>query len=186
MAETSNPTQTSQVDTFGHFVSNVMRKDNGKYVFHDARQDAIASAVIPELIPIPVFIPHKTIYQLRISRIYAGGKYSGTNLHQHSSALNYLVSGKKLWITFPFNSKNKKFVDKHKIDYGYIKDKTIDWFVANHTIFSSENAVDDLRIFVQNAGEVVYVPRGCYHAVINLDDVLGITYSWNDENLKRP
>ena len=180
IASSSNSTNLNAVDYFKNFIDHVMKKDNGKYVFHDISRDSRAKKIMPQLIPIPRFIPARNMDALRISRLYAGGKYSGTNLHNHSAALNYLVEGKKLWITFPFNEKNKLFVEKHNMKYGQVKDRTLDWLSQSAHLLTEEGQIDDLKFFIQKKGEVALIPAGCFHAVVNLTDVMGITYSWND------
>ncbi len=184
IATSSNSTKLELSDNFKNFVDNVMKKDNNKYVFHDVTKDEEARKIIPELIPLPVFIPAKSVEQLRICRLYAGGKHSGTNIHQHSAALNYLVSGKKLWITFPFNEKNKIFIERNNMRYGQVKVPAINWLINNHGKLIKENAIKDLKFFLQKRGEVAYVPPGHFHAVVNLEDVTGITYSWHMEKRK--
>jgi len=163
---------------FEKFVETIMPKDNGKYVFHNILKDSNACKILPELISLPNFIKKKNIHDLRISRLYAGGKYSGTHLHIHSEALNYLVSGKKLWVMFPYSQNNNHFVDSNNMRYGQVKSTTLDWFVQSYVLMTSPNAIEDLKIFIQQEKEVVYVPAGCHHAVVNLEDSIGITYSW--------
>lgn len=182
VATSSNSTQLASEDIFLNFVQKTMQKDNGKYVFHDVTKDEAARKLIPSMIEIPKFIPAKTINHLRICRLYAGAKLSGTNLHQHSAALNYLIKGQKLWLTFPYNEHNRAFIERHNMRYGQVKLKTLDWLVQNQHILRQPQAIKDLRFFRQKKGEVAYIPPGCYHAVVNLEDVLGITYSWHHKN----
>lgn len=163
---------------FDQFVRTVMPKDNGKYVFHNILKDRRACNIIPQLIRIPKFIKKNNMRDLRISRLYAGGKYSGTHLHIHSEALNYLVSGKKLWVMFPFSSKNNDFVDSNNMRYGQVKSTALQWFMDSYRLMTAPNAIENLNIFIQEEKEVVYVPLGCHHAVVNLEDSIGITYSW--------
>ena len=164
--------------SFDEFIKRVMPKDNRKYVFHNILKDPIACSLIPQLIPIPSFFKKKTIRDLRISRLFAGGKYSGTHLHIHSEALNYLVSGKKLWIMFPYSDKNNRFVETKNMRYGQIKTSAMQWFLDAYTELSEPGVLDELQVFIQHEKEVVYIPAGCHHAVVNLEDVIGITYSW--------
>ena len=185
IANSSNSTQTIESGTFSHFVEKVMINNHNKYVFHNVTQDKIARDIITKLIPIPAFIPAKNVSQLRICRLYAGARYSGTNIHNHSAALNYLVSGKKLWITFPFNDHNRNFIFNNNMRYGQVRDTAQEWLIKNYDLLTSPNAIDKLMFFIQEQGEVAYIPPGCYHAVINLEDVLGITYSWDEPQYRR-
>lgn len=181
VASSSNSTQLNSSDVFANFVQHSMLKDSSKYVFHDVTKDTNARSIIPSMIPIPRFIPARNMDQLRICRLYAGAKHSGTNIHQHSAALNYLVQGRKLWITFPFNEQNRQFIERHNMRYGQVKERAIEWLVQKQHILRQPNAIKGLKFFVQKRGEVAYVPPGCYHAVVNLEDVMGITYSWREQ-----
>jgi hypothetical protein len=113
---------------------------------------------------------------LRISRFYYGIKYSKCNIHNHSSALNYLFSEKKLWIIFPPINKNYVFLNTNKMLYGSITEKTINWFLENYELL--KNNIINLQIFLQEQNEIVYIPNKYFHCVINLDTVSDITYSW--------
>ena len=80
------------------------------------------------------------------------------------------------------NEHNRAFIERHNMRYGQVKLKTLDWLVQNQHILRQPQAIKDLRFFRQKKGEVAYIPPGCYHAVVNLEDVLGITYSWHHKN----
>lgn len=177
-ANSSNATQLVGNDNFGNFVNVVMKNDNEKYVFHNVIKDAEAVEIMPKAIPVPKFLKKKSIHELRISRLYAGAKHSGTNLHIHSDALNYLVSGEKLWIMFPSTDMNNQFVEKHQMKYGQVTDSALIWFINNYQKLTQQEALEHFFLFKQKSKEVVYVPAGWHHAVINLHDSIGITYSW--------
>ena len=178
-ANSCNSTNLVSSVNFKHFVDKTMVRDNAKYVFHNVAKDPNIAGVMDQLIPIPQFLPVKKMSQLRICRLYAGGKYSGTNLHNHSAALNYLVSGKKFWITFSFNKETHAFVESNSMKYGTVKDNTIQWLSKNYDLLNENQELLQLEFFMQEGGQVVYLPEGQYHAIINLDDCIGITYSWN-------
>ena len=177
-AKSNNSTDLEYEMNFGKFVNEIMPYDNDKYVFHNVLRDEELTKKIIHLIPVPSFIKIKKVSDLRISRLYAGGKHSGTNLHIHSQALNYLVKGKKLWVVFPYNSSNNKFVEQNNMQYGKVKTSTLKWFLDSHQILQNANEITGMKVFIQQAKEVVYIPSGSHHAVVNLENSLGITYSW--------
>lgn len=156
---------------FKDFVNTQMNLGNQNYVFHDITKDAKMFKLIKKLIPLP-----KVDRKLRISRLYAGSEGSGTNLHTHSVALNYLVSGKKLWIIFPNGYNNNQYVKRMNFTYQSIKETTVEWYENNKN--NLEENIEHLTIIIQNTGDIILVPHGYYHAVINLESVFGITYSW--------
>jgi hypothetical protein len=95
---------------------------------------------------------------IRNALFYIGPEGSGTYFHTHSSALNVLCEGQKLWFLFP-----------PKIHYGPILGSVPEWLI--HVRPSLK--VQPLQV-VQKAGELLYIPTGWSHATINLKDVLGV------------
>lgn len=67
---------------------------NKNYIFHNILNDYKIKKIIVKYINLPKNF--NSINELRISRFYTGYENSGTYLHSHSPALNYLISGKKL------------------------------------------------------------------------------------------
>ncbi|KAJ3225837.1 jumonji domain-containing protein 6 [Clydaea vesicula] len=114
-----------------------------------------------------------------------GGARSGTGIHQDplgTSAWNALVTGHKRWILFPPN------VSKEIVDPGRLGDREgITWFVKMWDKFQQPSAVlpgktfgEELGMisFVQGPNEVVFVPSGWYHCVINCDFTIAVTQNF--------
>jgi hypothetical protein len=97
-------------------------------------------------------------------------------IHNHSPALNYLFTGKKLWLIFPPIIQNYIFLKNNNMLYGMVKEKAIEWFLSNYEQLKKN--IINLQIFLQEKNEIVYIPNKYFHCVINLDYVYGITYSW--------
>lgn len=118
---------------------------------------------------------------LRINRFYYGNKHTGTHLHYHSPALNYLFKGVKLWLIVEFNKENFSYLklNNHMYNIDLLKKKNInilDWFLLNAV--KIKNDIIDSFLIIQKKNEIIYIPDNCFHAVINLTDVLGFTVSW--------
>jgi hypothetical protein len=143
-----------------------------KYVFDINRGDTNRLKNIETLISRPTasFV-NKTCPK---SIIYSGQKNTGSHLHNHDYTLNYLVHGKKLWIMFPKNDDFKNYTStKDMAHFG--QNSVIAWFHEDYHILKA--LIKDLYIFIQNAGEVVFIPYAYLHAVINLETCYGFTYS---------
>lgn len=160
------------------FIVNIKKPDYiNKYIFHDILKDKNLFNLVIKEIPLPCNFNFK----LRISRFYYGENSSGTYIHQHSPALNYLIKGKKLWIMFPNYMQNILFMKNNDLNYYcYVNNNTsksfINWLDLNLNKLI-EN-IYGLQIFIQNAGEVVYIPNLFYHGVLNIEEFFGVTYSW--------
>ncbi len=149
-----------------------------EYIFHNVLADTDLYNKIINYIELP---SNLTKSNLRISRLYFGSKFSGTYIHQHSPALNYLVKGKKLWIIFPNYIQNMFWMRHNKFDYDSISEKNnitfYNWLIQH--IDKLKNNIYGINIFIQNPGETVYIPEQFFHGVLNLEESTGITYSWN-------
>ncbi len=141
-----------------------------KYVFHNVYKDVEMFSKLTSMIQ-PLKLEH-----MRISRMYVGGFGTGSHIHIHSVAINYLISGKKIWIVFPNSDFNTDFLNKNRINYGQIREEPLSWFLKNKNFLL--NNLQNVQILEQEEGTVMNVPANYYHGVYNLTKVFGITYSW--------
>jgi len=118
-----------------------------------------------------------------------GPKRSGTSTHIDplgTNAWNTSLKGHKLWLLYPPDiprniAKGKEVMKKGEDDEAvmYMKE-----------IFPrlKEKYGDYLKEmwFIQKPGELVFVPGGWWHAVVNLDDTIAITQNYcNSVNFER-
>ena len=93
-------------------------------------------------------------------QFFLGPAYTGAPPHTHGAAWNALAHGLKLWFLFPPSS-------------GYYVSKPIvDWLQDDYARVVGEGRAPLLA--VQRAGEVVHVPQGWAHAVLNLKESIGV------------
>lgn len=113
-----------------------------------------------------------------VSRIYCGKKGTGSHFHYHPQAINYLISGKKLWLIMPPTNKNQYYYNNF-CKYCKTEIPPLEWIDENlpHIIKNTEKLI----MFTQESGSCVYIPNGWYHFVANLTDTMGVTYSWKIE-----
>ena len=121
-------------------------------------------------------IPPIKFENMRIARLYVGNEGTGSHIHNHSAAVNFLVHGLKVWILFPKTDKNTQFLRRNNILYGEIKENPLEWFERNEKTLTKN--LEKVEIKLQQSGEVFLVPENYYHGVYNLTNVCGITYSW--------
>lgn len=79
-----------------------------------------------------------------------GGKSSGITFHIHHDSTLELLSGRKTWAVYPPNTKITPSFDKLK-----------------QLLENTTNLPDDVCVFKQEPGEIVYIPEGWYHATSN-------------------
>jgi hypothetical protein len=106
----------------------------------------------------PVYLPASAGGHVT-AQVYVGGAGSGAALHHHGDAVNGLSWGLKRWVLVPplraaFDTRTT---------------------AAQHFRRSSGGDVDEKSALecTQEAGDVVYVPRGWGHAVLNLRPSVG-------------
>lgn len=171
-SDCGNSTEPIGKMTVKRFLGRPYDDNDQLYVFHNTRQDELMFPIIKRLIP-----PPPTTRTMRISRLYMGHKGSGTHIHNHSVAVNYLIQGRKLWFTFPFTEHNSQMLDNILSKYGSIlKTSVLDWLNMNYD-YLSEN-MTNFQITTQEQGECMVVPADYYHGIVNLENVVGVTYSW--------
>lgn len=129
---------------------------------------------IRELMPILNFNRETLSFKL-----YVGNQNTGSHVHYHSPAANFLLYGLKLWWLFPKTDKNTKVMT----EMGYSKSipimKTVRRWVADHGDYIKSN-VEDLVIIKQNPGEVLIIPNKFYHLIINLEPTIGVVHAWEE------
>jgi len=152
------------------FIEN---KDNKKYIFHNILKNTDLFELIKKYIPLPK--EYENI-NLRISRFYSGCKYSGTNIHNHSKAINYLCNGIKLWIIFPNTYQNIIFLKNNNLNYMSNNSLPLNCFLENYNLLNKN--IENISIIIQEESDAIFIPDFYFHSVINLDECYGITYSW--------
>lgn len=171
-SDAGNSTQAIGRMTVKKFLSRPYEENDQLYVFHNSLQDEIMFPIFRRLIP-----PPQTTKIIRISRLYIGHKGSGTHVHNHSIAVNYLIQGRKLWFTFPFTEHNSQMLDNIIAKYGSItRTSVLDWLNMNYDYLLQN--MTNFQTHTQEQGDCMMVPADYYHGVINLENVIGITYSW--------
>ena len=108
--------------------------------------------------------------------VVIGPPRSGSSVHVDplaTSAWNALISGRKRWCLFPPTRGLTKAKLKPK---GRTRRRTVTWFRkmyprARSHAWSGPRPMD----CVQHPGEIMYVPDGWWHAVLNLDHTVAVT-----------
>ena len=103
--------------------------------------------------------------------VYLGPKGSWTPFHTDvfgSYSWSANVSGYKKWIFFQPNTQPQNVYDIFRV---IPKSEDFDMKLKSH---------GDLEYFevVQGPGEVIFVPSGWYHQVLNMTDTLSINHNW--------
>ncbi|CAE7335473.1 jmjd6-b [Symbiodinium sp. CCMP2456] len=121
-----------------------------------------------------------------------GPRRSGSTLHKDplgTSAWNALVFGKKLWVLFPPSTPPELL--RPEADTDFSEESASCWFL--HWWKSARARAWPEQFtpieFLQQPGEVVFVPARWWHAVLNLEDSLAVTQNfcneWNVGNVWR-
>ena len=124
-------------------------------------------------------------------QFYLGGAGSGSHPHAHRAAFNILVRGKKRWFVFPPHHSLETIkgsggggggggsddTSARSISNALPKEKlktAFDWATTTLPTLITKGIVPSE--FLQLPGEVVYVPEGWVHAVVNLEPSVGVAF----------
>jgi len=117
-----------------------------------------------------------------------GPPRSGTNFHidpNGTSAWNALVVGSKRWVLYPpdFLPPGVFYrYGKNGMMKGFKAPTPLKWFYEVYPFLAPHQRPIE---FIQNAGEMIYIPAGWWHMVINLSETVSVTQNFvNDQNLE--
>ena len=111
--------------------------------------------------------------------ICIGGARSGSNIHVDplgTSAWNALVTGHKRWALFPPDSVPKSVLKPSSVD------SAVRWFdkvwpETQSAGWKEKGYPAPVEVW-QGPGEVVFVPSGWWHVVVNLDFTVAVTHNF--------
>jgi hypothetical protein len=147
------------------------------YLFHSQRDGDGAAYLLGDLdVPETILgLGAPTLY-----RLFMGPSGSGTLPHVHTFALNALARGRKHWAIYvgAGRAETRELLGEADERYGS-GSQAADWFETE----LAELRSSDLRLweFVQDPGDLVYIPAFAIHAVVNLEDVMGFTLELTPE-----
>lgn len=173
------------------------KDDSPLYLFEDAFDDDEVSRDMLKEYEVPKYFKEDMFPLLPHDRrppfrwVLVGSERSGTRMHLDplsTSAWNVVVSGHKRWVLMsPSLSKElalgRNVWTPQEREAG-ISPQAVYWFeevLPRIREFVSRSGKEDeyrLMEFIQYPGEVVFVPSGWWHAVINLTDSVSFTQNW--------
>ncbi|KAL7548515.1 hypothetical protein ACHAWF_011801 [Thalassiosira exigua] len=107
-----------------------------------------------------------------------GRDLQGLTFHRHAAAWNVVVFGKKRWILydaerFTHNTTRLKRMTRDVVRP--VQPTTSEWV---RTLYHKDERMEEIRNYghdcVQRAGELIYVPRGWAHMVVNIGDTVAV------------
>jgi histone arginine demethylase JMJD6 len=110
----------------------------------------------------------------KLSWLYAGHTGTGSQLHRDiwwTSAWNYLISGKKLWLVYP--AAYTRQIAQSLPDYRLT--------LENVDMMSYLALRYKPMTCIQQPGDMVFVPGDCYHLVLNLEKSISLTENFINE-----
>ena len=123
---------------------------------------------------VPTLLQAESFFTLSLlAHFYVGAKGSGAHLHAHVATFNALVYGRKHWYLIPPEYGVRDTYDEQH--------QPIEKFVAQGVADLRKKGIKVLE-FVQQAGEIVFVPANWLHAVYNLEDSVGLSYQLGEPN----
>ena len=123
------------------------------------------SSIMQTVLPLtPSFVDRKKIKR-PASHFYLGSAGSGAPMHYHSHAYNVLVYGRKRWVVLP---------PRHAL---FSKQHIANWLETEYKALREDGAAMEC---IQEPGDVLYIPEGWAHGVLNLDDSIGFSVEFRE------
>jgi JmjC domain, hydroxylase len=152
------------------------------YLMHSERDGVRACDVLSDL-DVPAAI--SALGRPSLSRFFVGPAYTGTLPHYHTYAINALARGRKRWAIYA--GVNRNHTDRIlENSYQRYNSGSLarEWFAEECPQLRSKNV--QLWEFIQEPGDLVYIPEFMIHAVINLQPVIGFTVEFQPADVLRP
>lgn len=146
-------------------------KSENRYIWGDLMANKNKDKIL-EMIPII-----ESDRETESFKVFMGNARTGSHVHHHSPAANYLLYGSKLWWLFPMTDHNKEIMKSIGFSNNMHFDITVKQWVSKHSKYLKEN-IEGLIITKQYAGQVLIIPNRFYHLIINLEPCMGVVYSW--------
>ncbi|XP_041376873.1 uncharacterized protein LOC121389344 [Gigantopelta aegis] len=108
--------------------------------------------------------------------VYMGPKDSWTPLHadvMRSFSWSANVCGRKKWILFPPGEE-----EALKDRFGQLVFDVTSSDLENTSTYPNYGKLQHQFEVIQEAGEVIFVPSGWHHQVVNLEDTISINHNW--------
>ena len=140
-------------------------------------------AQLPDDSPLATDAPMESfVAQPAVKSFAIGGSGSGVTFHEHHSAFTVLVFGKKRWMFFDVKANrdyaNLDFANRNNLDM----EKTNMDFLGSGPRRGDYRTDKDFRQYwsehgwecTQEPGDLMYVPAGINHAVVNIGETVSI------------
>lgn len=122
-------------------------------------------------------IPPRSMWKDHLA-LTIGRDLQGLTFHRHNAAWNIVVFGTKRWILYDAKrienniTRLKRMTrDVHKP----VQPSTSEWI---RTLYHKDERLDEIRNYghdcIQRAGDMIYVPKGWAHMVVNIGDTVAV------------
>ena len=116
--------------------------------------------------------------------VIAGGRKSGSTFHKDpnaSSAWNALVYGEKAWVLYPPHATPPGVLVSGDGTEVATPLSVMEWYLDHfpaHAARARAGGPDAPLCGLQRPGDVVFIPAGWWHQVLNLEDSLAVTHNF--------
>ena len=174
-----------------HYMTDAthMRDDSPMYAFDGSVFDKPGTKSLLDDFKIPDWFEEDLFKHVGEKRrppyrwIVFGPPRSGSSVHVDplaTSAWNALISGRKRWALYPPRSMDKQTIKPRGIG---LDGEAVTWFNKMYPRTTTEewkrSGLPPPIDVIQHPGEIMFVPDGWWHAVLNLDHTMAVTQNFS-------
>lgn len=165
-----------------------MRDDSPMYAFDGSVFDKEETKSLLDDFEVPEYFAEDLFRYVGRKRrppyrwIVFGPKRSGSSVHVDplaTSAWNALISGRKRWALYPPRSVDKATIKPRGVG---LDGESVTWFNKMYPKTTTEEwrkrGLPPPIDVIQYPGEIMFVPDGWWHAVLNIDDTMAVTQNF--------
>ena len=166
-SDDGRPVRSKNTTTYNNYINDFSDKS---YAFTREMYDGKENKIIDDItFPNPFFSKNEIDKHI----FFCGPCHTGALPHSHGKALNLMVSGRKRWIMFD----SKTNYGKQLENYYYMKYPStyqwMDWFSQEYKQLKANSNIK-LYEFIQEPGDIVFIPDFFNHTVFNMKNTIGV------------
>ncbi|KAK3273769.1 hypothetical protein CYMTET_18005 [Cymbomonas tetramitiformis] len=157
----------------------------GKKLSEGRRHSTHGSDVLTD-IPIPDVFQHDGAFvRPECTGLIIAPQRSGAPFHKHNEKIHVVLYGEKRWIVsqqFPLANRGQKHPGEYFAQYFPSEHERTSRFLSSLGVPDGESTNNGLLRCVQQAGDIIYLPKDWYHSTLSQEDSIALALEYISES----